>query len=444
MRVRTRHVLPVLEPPRLPRLDRRQPGPDPRADRRPDAPEPLTADGGEQKSLDEQEQEQAELVRPPDVNRDSNRTATRLELFFDLAFILFVARCADGLAAGTATAAAVFAGVLTVGWWSWASSALYANRFDTDDVLFRLFTLTGMSGVVVMAATVDDVGGPGGRWFAAGYLIARAGLVAGYLRAWWHVPRARPGIRPYLVGHLLGGACWAASIAVPGPARYVLWGVGVLVDLAGPTLAARRDDQVPLHVEHLPERFALFVILVLGETVAGVVVGLHDGGMRPAVVGAAALALVIAFGLWWLYFDLAGGSAKRELLEEGEDPRQGVHDVYLYLHLPIAIALAAVAAGVEDAVLHAGADHLEAPTRWILAIGLAGYLLSAGTIEAVMSRGARGPLLWPGAGIPVVLLLAWLDPRPHLLLAGLGAVLVLGLAVGIAEHRAGWVRTAKV
>ena len=61
-----------------------------------------------------------------------------------------------------------------------------------------------------------------------------------------------------------------------------------------------------------------------------------------------------------------------------------------------------------------------------------------------MSGGARGPLLWPGAGVPAVLVLAWLDTGPVLMLGLLGLGLVLGLITGIAEHRAGWVRTAKV
>src|SRR3954449_5259026 len=96
-------------------------------------------DGDEWRRLDEQEAEQTELVRPPDLNQDSNRSATRLELFFDLAFVLFVARCADVLAKDeTWHGAMVFTAVLAVGWWAWASTTLYANRFDTDDAVFRL------------------------------------------------------------------------------------------------------------------------------------------------------------------------------------------------------------------------------------------------------------------------------------------------------------------
>lgn len=403
-------------------------------------------DDDERQRLDEQEAEQTEPVRPPDLNQETGRSATRLELFFDLAFVFFVARCADLLAKDeTWRGGLVFTAVLTAGWWAWASATLYANRFDTDDALFRLLTLLAMAGVVGMAAAVDAISGPTGRWFALAYALVRLALVAGYLRAWWHVAAARVTIRPYLLGHAAGAVLWLTSAVVPTPARYWLWAAGVLIDLVGPTIAARLRDAVPLHMEHLPERFGLFIILVLGESVAGTISGVHDGGWKPATVTTAALAFVLAAGLWWLYFDLTGGAAKRRLLEEGDGgTRQGVHDFYVYIHLPIAVSLAAVAVGLEHAVLHGGDDHLSTGTRGVIAAGLGGYLLSTAIMEAVLGRRARPALLWPGAGVPLVVLVALLDFTPVATVGLLAALVVGGVVTGFLQHRAGLVRTAKV
>ncbi len=399
----------------------------------------------ERAELDREDEEERELVRPPDVNQDSNRSATRLELFFDLAFVLFVARCADVLAKNeTWTGGLEFAAVLAVGWWAWASSTLYANRFDTDDTLFRLLTFAGMAGVIGMAASVDKVGSAQSGWFAAAYVLLRVVLIAGYLRAWWHVPDARRTIRPYLLGHGAGAVVWAVSIAVPEPWRYVLWGIGVGVDLLGPTLAARLDDAVPLHMEHLPERFGLFVILVLGESVAAAVTGIHDGGWKPGVITTAVLAFLVTGALWWSYFDLTGGAAKRRLLEEGHDnTRQGVHDFYVYAHLPVALSLTAIAVGLEHAVLHGSDDHLSAGTRGVLGVGVAGYLLSATVIQAVLSRQYRPALVWPGLGVPLALAVAVLDLLPALVVGLLAVIMVAGVTTGIAQHRAGEIKTAK-
>ncbi|WP_213011191.1 low temperature requirement protein A [Paractinoplanes toevensis] len=399
----------------------------------------------EMAELDREDAEEREIVRPPEHNQDTNRSATRLELFFDLAFVLFVARCADLLAKDeTWVGGLTFAAVLAVGWWAWAGTALYANRFDTDDAVFRLLMLVGMAAVIGMAASIDQVGKPGSRWFALAYVLLRLVLIAGYLRAWWHVPDARPTVRPYLIGHAAGAVFWAVSLAVPGPARYVLWGVGVAVDLLGPTLSARLKDALPLHMEHLPERFGLFVILVLGESVAAAVTGVHDGGWTGGVVLTATLAFVAIAALWWSYFDLSGGAAKRRLLMEGHDrTRQGVHDFYVYAHLPVAISLAAVAVGLEHAILHGAEDHLSAGTRVVLAAGVAGYLLSATVIQAGLSRQIRPALLWPGLGVPLAVGLLLVDLRPPVLLALLAVLLVAGVATGVAQHRVGEIRTAR-
>jgi low temperature requirement protein LtrA len=361
--------------------------------------------------------------------------------------VLFVARCADILAKDeTWTGALTFAAVLSIGWWAWASSTLYANRFDTDDAIFRLLVLLGMAGVVAMAASADKLDASTSRWFALAYILLRVVLIVGYLRAWRALPDARRTIRPYLLAHCAGAAFWLISLAVPTPARYVLWGVGVgvAVDLAGPTLAARIKDGIPLHMEHLPERFGLFVILVLGESVAAAVTGIHDGGWKPGVVTTAVFAFLVVAALWWSYFDLSGGVAKRSLLQQGQDQtHQGVHDFYVYAHLPIAVSLAAVAVGLEHAIVHGAEDHLSPGTRTVLGIGLAGYLAAAALIQVVLAGQWRAASLWPGLGVLLVLVVCRLDLRPPILLALLAAIMVAGVVTGIAQHRAGEIRTAK-
>ncbi|MDI6099353.1 low temperature requirement protein A [Actinoplanes sp. NEAU-A12] len=406
----------------------------------------MSADQEDLDRLDREDEEERDLVRPPDVNQESNRSATRLELFFDLAFVLFVAGCADVLSKNeTVTGGLKFAAVLAVGWWAWASTTLYANRFDTDDAIFRLLTLTGMGGVIVMAASADQVTGPAGKWFALGYVTLRIVLILGYLRVWRNLPDTRAGVRPYLIGHTAGAVLWLASLTVEGPGRYALWAAGVLVDLLGPTLAARVPDAPPLHMEHLPERFGLFVILLLGEAVAGTVHGLHDGAWSAGVVTTALPAFLLAAALWWSYFDLSGGAAKRRLVQEGgEHTRQGVHDFYVYAHLPVAISLAAVAVGLEHAIAHGSDGHLSPGTRGVLGAGLAGYLLSAAVIQSVLTHRYRAALIWPGLGVPAIIVIMVLDLAAPVLVGLCAAVVIAGVVTGIRQHRHGEIRVAKV
>jgi low temperature requirement protein LtrA len=98
------------------------------------------------------------LIHPPrlqhsDTETGQQRNASRLELFFDLAFVLVVAELAVELRDNlTLHGVLIFAGLFTSIWWAWAGFTIYANRFDTDDVVYRLAKLTAMLAVVGLAA----------------------------------------------------------------------------------------------------------------------------------------------------------------------------------------------------------------------------------------------------------------------------------------------------
>jgi low temperature requirement protein LtrA len=383
------------------------------------------------------------LVHPPRIQADAERSASRLELFFDLAFVLAVQQSADHLSRDlTWHAAGVTAGLITVVWWTWASSTLYANRFDTDDVVYRLSKLAGMAAVVVIAASASDALGPGGWRFALGYAVLRLILVLQYTRAWWHVPDARAAIRIYLYAHAASGVLWLVSIATPGPVRYWLWAAGIAIELLAPPLAGAASADAPLHLEHLPERFALFVILVLGESVAAVVAGLHDSHWDGDSVATAAPAFIIAVALWWMYFDLSGAAAKRRLQVEGKQSRLGVHDRFLFAHLPLAGGLVAVGVGLEHTITDAAGDETTNGTRWTLVVGLVLYLCAAMALQALSER-SRAWLLWPGLAVPVVIGIAVVSTGVVTVML-IALTLVIGVIAGLGRRESGDLPTADV
>jgi low temperature requirement protein LtrA len=384
------------------------------------------------------------LISPPRLQSDTERTATRLELFFDLAFVLAVQQSADRLGGDVSWhGAGIAAGLITVVWWAWASSTLYANRFDTDDVVYRLSKLSAMAAVVVLAAAAPAATGPGAWRFALGYAVLRLILVLQYLRAWRHVPNARPAIRAYLYSHSASALLWLLSIPVPGPARYWLWGAGVALEFAATPIAGKiSGTDAPLHLEHLPERFALFVILVLGESVAAVVAGLQGADWHQLSVAIAVPAFVIAVTLWWTYFDLSGAAAKRRLQVEGGHSRVSVHDRYLFAHLPLAGGLVAVAVGLEHAITEAKDGMTTTGTTWTLAGGLVLYLAATWALQALADRPRNG-LLWPGSAIVAVLMIAALTSGLTMLLL-LAAILVAGVIVGLGRRETGSLPTAEV
>ena len=89
----------------------------------------------------------------------------------------------------------------------------------------------------------------------------------------------------------------------------------MVVDGIGPALATLRSNKLPLHVEHLPERFGLFVILVLGEALGGVVRGVHDAHWAGPAVLAGLVGFVAVAALWWVYFDVGADESADDLAE---------------------------------------------------------------------------------------------------------------------------------
>jgi low temperature requirement protein LtrA len=378
-----------------------------------------------------------DAVRPPDLRTDEERSASRLELFFDLAFVLVVAELAIALREDVSPrGAATFAGLFALVWWSWVSSTLYANRFDHDDVVYRLYKLASMAAVIGLAAAATDATGERYAVFVGCQLLLRAILLLQYHRAYRHIADARPVARLYMAGAAVGALLWAASLVVPRPVGFGLWAAAVVVEALVPLVATRSSADVPLHIEHLPERFALFVILVLGESVAGVAHGLYDSSWTPSAIPVALLSFVLAAALWWSYFDLAGARAKRLLNEAGESSDR-VHDVYVFGQLPLTLALASIGAGIELAVVESGAGEVPTGTRLLLAGGVALYLVSMTVTDTGMSRRARHRWWWPLAAAAVALVDVALE-LPAVLIVGALAVLVSAVVVtGLVQRSTG-------
>lgn len=260
-------------------------------------------------------------------------------------------------------------------------------------------------------------------------------MLAGlYLRAWRHVRESRGTIGVYLTTTGAAVTLWAVSLAVPPPARYILWAVAVVVDASGPFLATWRGDTAPLRMEHLPERFGLFVILVLGELVSGIVTGIHDTKWAAASVVAGAVGFVIAAALWWIYFDVAS-AGNRELQTDDDAGTDERHDLYIDGHLPLAMGIVATGVGVEALVLRPAAG-LPSPAGWAATGGIALCLLGAGAIVGATHRNVFAGWPWPNVALIPLLVLAFLPVPPVALVGLLALTSVITAIMGARVRRA--------
>jgi low temperature requirement protein LtrA len=304
------------------------------------------------------------------------RHATWFELFFDLVFVAAIGQLGAALANDPSAPVFLrFAALFVVVVSAWVIYTLYANRFDTDDLIFRLAKSGGMLAIAAVAVTLQRaMAGDGGTAaFAAGYVLLRALLIALYGRARHHVTgQGRKLSDIYIAGYSATTGLWLVSVFVPGPFRYVLWSVAMVIDLAVPIRAWAALDGRSVVISHLTERFGTFFIIVLGEFVLAAVAGVSglEFTLESWVVGV--LCFVVVLCLWWIYFDLADTSVVG----------RGVLGLFfVYGHFPLLAGVAAFGEGTKLAITHAADPGLGAGARWALAGGIGAFALSLAVLH---------------------------------------------------------------
>lgn len=321
-------------------------------------------------------------LKPPSLRTretGAHRQATWLELFYDLVFVVAVARLGGRLVEAqkdhhlSADDVFAFVGLFIIIWWTWAGFTFYADRFDTDDLGQRLLALVQIVTVALMAASVSSGESESMTAFAVSYIAARLVLITMYIRARYHVAETRTLVTGYLRGMIAAVGLWVISVFLPEPARFVLWGAGMLVDFVTPYIMRKEQARVPLDVTHLPERFGLFTILVLGEPVASVVTGLSEGRWTPELTFSAIMSVFITGSMWWLYFHNHEGTVVRRLPEQEATWKP---TAWIYSHLPMAMGVVAMGVGLDFILT----KHTGLAERWVLAGGMSAALLAMAVI----------------------------------------------------------------
>jgi low temperature requirement protein LtrA len=319
-------------------------------------------------------------IEPPRLRTiedlSDERHATWFELYFDLVFAAAVVELATGLVNDPSSAVfARFAGIFVAVSWAWTGFTVYANRFDTDDLVYRLVKAAAALAVVAIAIEIPRVlAGDGGTVaFAAVYAVVRMLLVALYIRARLHIrEHGRRLIDTYIATFSFTAGLWLVSIIVPGPYRFILWGIALAIDVSVPPHAWRTLRGAPIVVSHVTERFGQFFIVVLGQSVVGVVAAVAGFQFSLEAWVLAGACFVIALSMWWIYFDLADTSVVG---------RGTLGLIYLYGHFPLFPGVAAFAAGATLAITHADQAGLGAGARWALAGGIAMFTLALAVIH---------------------------------------------------------------
>ena len=312
-------------------------------------------------------------LRPPVlrlVDRE-HRTATWLELFFDLCLVAAIAALGVDLHSDQTWEGYLrFAGLFVPIWWSWMGITWYATAFDTDDVIYRLSLLVSMLAIVAIAVNVGRVKDGDTTGFVIAYLVVQAVAVGLFLRARQHAHATESMTTRYAAGYALGAAIWAASLAFPTPAQYWIWGVAMAVILITPLYAVRAYHGQAFDSSHIPERYGLFTIIVLGESIVAVAAGISSTGWEFGAALTAAAGFGIAACVWWVYFDFVEATVVR---------RDAIVRAFVwgYGHFGVYVGIAAAGVGIELAIDGVAHEHtLDAVERSIFLASLATYFFA--------------------------------------------------------------------
>jgi low temperature requirement protein LtrA len=374
------------------------------------------------------------------------RTATPLELLYDLTFVV-----AFGVAGNEA--AHYFAeghwrtGLIGFGFamfaviWAWIQNTWFASAYDTDDWIYRLLTMVQMVGVLVLALGLPPMFesiAQGDRVdnsvMVLGYVIMRVGLIALWLRVVGHDEARRRCAATYAITLLIAQIGWIGlllaelSIGV----MFSIAAVLILVEVSGPIIAERRFGVTPWHAHHIAERYGLLTIITLGEVILGTVAAINavvhaDGWtVETALVGLAGVGL--AFGMWWMYFVIPSG----ELLHRFRNRSFG----WGYGHLFLFSSLAATGAGlhVSALFLEHEASISELAVVLTTAVPLAAYVISLYALYSILARAIDPFHLWLVAGTAVVIAAAILMAAAGTPIAACLLVLALAPAVTVVGY----------
>ena len=333
----------------------------------------------------------------------SEQKTTTLELFYDLVFVFAITQVSHYLlehltweGAGQATL------VLLVVWWSWNYTTWVTNELDPEAIAVRLLLIGLMLASFLMAIAIPEAFGDRALLFAGAYVAIQVGrhtFLTFAAAGPGTIERARSA--RILVWFLVAAVFWIAGGFAEGELRTFLWLIGLAIDYGGPLFTfwvpgMKRVGMSAWEVEtgHFAERFQLFVILALGESI--VVTGATAAGedLDAARLAAFSVAFLGTAAMWWLYFDYAAAIAQRRL-ELASNRTQMARDAYTYLHVVMVAGVIVSAVGDEVVIAHPH-EALHGAELTVVWAGPAIYLLAqtlfrlrmAGTLSTKRLGGA--------------------------------------------------------
>jgi low temperature requirement protein LtrA len=305
---------------------------------------------------------------------ESEHPVTPLELFFDLVFV-FALTQVTGFMSDDPTWEGIGRGMLILAalWWAWGAYAWLTNEIDPNEGSARVAMFGSMAAMFVAALAVPHAFDTDAVLFGLAYFAVRVLHIVLFAEATPHVGVRQATFRLARTA-IPGPALLIVAGFVDGWAEIALWLAALTIDYSGPYVFGVRGFVVS--AGHFAERYALIVIIALGESIVAIGIGAAGIELTATVVAAAILGIALVCALWWAYFDIVAVVARTKLVEaRGHARARLARDSFSYLHLPMFAGIVLVALGLKKVLAHVD-DPLETVPAFALCAGVALYLLS--------------------------------------------------------------------
>jgi low temperature requirement protein LtrA len=310
--------------------------------------------------------------------------ATPLELLFDLVFVYTITQMshlvnADPTLGGFARGAIVLATV----WYAWICFAWLTNNVGVDDGIVRGGVLAAAGASFLVALAVPHALDSEVLLFVGAYFVVRVLHVVLYAYGTRNAPAVRRNVLAIAPTFVLGPAALFALPWLSEAWRLPYLVIALAFDVSSPYVSG--VTELPVKPGHFAERFALFVIITLGESLVsiGAGAGAHPHG---AVLIAVALAFVLTVLLWGAYFDVVSTAAERRLGRAERAERAILaRDAYSYIHYVIVAGIVGFAVGCKKLVAQP-THHLTTAGALAFCGGVAIYLLGHALFRLRMTR----------------------------------------------------------
>ena len=235
--------------------------------------------------------------------------------------------------------------ILALVYRTWVLTSLQSNRLGSDSTWDRI-TLFGVGlGCLVMAIAIPLAYDSGGMQFALAFWAARILIWGRYATQYRAKVFSALGLSVFLVGPIV-----VVGALLPDTIREIVWVLAALIDLGLVSFFGRQHELIHYDRSHLMERYGLFVLIALGESIVDLSLPLarQATAIRSGDLLAVAVCFVVVCLLWWTYFDHANAAITAALSGAREHVVLSRH--LAYGHFGVVGGIVMIAVGFENMV----------------------------------------------------------------------------------------------